>query len=206
MIEVGCTVQTLYLRSREAIKTCKSLQPIDDEETVLEIRDDSRVKAYISQNNKLVKFIPKRIGERLPNLVLFLMNNCSLTIVRDTHFKDLRHLSLVDLSSNQIATVEPGSFKDLTRLKTLDLSSNKIETLDEKMFANLARLEVVDLSSNRIRTLSPKTFTIQGGQLYEVYLLDNVCIKLNYRDPYGNFDRLKNDLRRSCSGSQSYLY
>lgn len=184
------------------IKTCFIEESNEEEDTVLGTTNDLDVLAFISQKNKLVKFIPKSIGEKLPNLKYFFMNGCSLTIVRDYHFKDMRQLRLLNLDSNRIATIERGSFNDLTRLKTLYLGTNQLETLDEKLFATMTGLQHIDLSFNKLKVLSPRTFPISGGRLSEVLLEGNVCTYINFSTQYSSWRVFNNNLRILCQSSE----
>lgn len=192
--QIPCTLETRY-SSGHLINICFINQAIDDEETVLGTEVDQAVVIFSSQYRKDVKFIPKRIGQKLPNLTSFFVNNCSLTIVRDYNFKDLTNLRVLDLTDNQIVTIESAAFKDQTELKYLNLMNNRIETLDVYIFKTMTELEAIDLRFNLIKVLSPQTFTIPGENLKDVYLAGNICIRKNYKY---SLNKLINDLKTKC--------
>lgn len=103
----------------------------------------------------------------------------------------------MDLSGNNIATVETGAFKDLVNVEWLELDRNRITTLDKHIFTTMVNLEKLYLFRNKIKTLSPTTFEISGGKLKVVALKLNVCVNDNFglNDLY----RLKPYLEKHCA-------
>ncbi|XP_076105929.1 protein slit-like [Mytilus galloprovincialis] len=64
----------------------------------------------------------------------------------------------LELSYNEITTLDRTFFKVLTALKDLDLGENKIGMLDANVFEDLTTLEDLDLSINEITTLDANIF------------------------------------------------
>eukprot|EP01052_Picozoa_sp_SAG31_P021774 SAG31_NODE_1700_length_7499_cov_2.107973_6_plen_846_part_01 len=75
-------------------------------------------------------------------------NGCGLTAV-PAALGQLRQLAYLDLSGNQIVSVDGEAFENLTMLTTLDLSSNQITAVPEA-FENLTMLTSLLLSRNQI--------------------------------------------------------
>lgn len=178
-------------------------QTIDSESYVLGSPADASVERFHCDHNDDMKFLPRLIGEKFPNLYQIWILRCGLTVLRNHYFEKMENLDSMYLDSNQIASIESEAFRDLTSLTTLDLHNNVIETLPEKLFKTMTSLENILLNSNRINKLSPTIFTIPGGQLKKVQLGWNVCIHENYySDDYesNSFKQLKSDLRTKCTG------
>ena len=78
--------------------------------------------------------------------------------LREVDFSDLKQLIALDLSTNQITSLERKHFSGLEKLKYLNLKGNKIESIEENVFSSLKNLEVLDLSWNMIEKLSANSF------------------------------------------------
>lgn len=83
-----------------------------------------------------------------------------------------KNLQIIDLSYNQIKSIDPAIFKDLTNLVSLSLDFNHLTTLDTTTFKGLTSLQDLHLSSNQLINLEPTIF--EG------------LISLNKIDLYGN--------------------
>ncbi|XP_065191618.1 uncharacterized protein LOC135822720 [Sycon ciliatum] len=86
-------------------------------------------------------------------------------------------LATLDLSFNNISSLQAGSFAGLSNLRTLDLSFNQLSTLTTEVVNGLANLETLDLSFNRLSSLSAgvfkgmdklKTLQIQGAFFQQI--------------------------------------
>lgn len=161
----------------------------------------SEVKTNVEQfeiiYNREVKFLPRNIGEKFPNLKEFRVLNCGLTVVRIHYFKNMQNLKRLMCSFNEITTLEAGAFEDLVNLRWLKFDNNLIETLDAKLFATMMNLEDIRLNDNKIKFLSPETFKIPGGKLDYVLLKSNVCINDYFYS--ATFDKLERKIRQNCS-------
>ncbi|CAL8237086.1 unnamed protein product [Boreogadus saida] len=69
-----------------------------------------------------------------------------------------RALQVLQLSYNQISTLEAGDLEGLHQLKKLHLQHNLISSLHPRAFVGLTNLTVIDLSFNLLTSLSPATF------------------------------------------------
>ncbi|XP_045386021.1 toll-like receptor 9 [Lemur catta] len=90
------------------------------------------------------------------NFTLDLSRN-NLVTVQPEMFAQLSHLQCLCLSHNSISQAVNGSqFLPLTRLRMLDLSHNKLDLYHGRSFTELPRLEALDLSYNS------QPFSMQG--------------------------------------------
>ncbi|CAL8271096.1 unnamed protein product [Arctogadus glacialis] len=69
-----------------------------------------------------------------------------------------RALQVLQLSYNQISTLEAGDLEGLHQLKELHLQHNLISSIHPRAFVGLTNLTVIDLSFNLLTSLSPATF------------------------------------------------
>ncbi|KAF4523353.1 hypothetical protein B566_EDAN005507, partial [Ephemera danica] len=82
-------------------------------------------------------------------------------------------LKSLELSGNQIATLEGQPFANQARLHDLLLSHNKIPRVPVDAFVGLVKLQVLDLESNQIEDIHPDAFT-HFTQLEDLNLGNNV--------------------------------
>lgn len=155
------------------------------------------VEVFYLRINKYVKFLPRDMGEKFPNLKEFDSRQCSLTIIREFYLKSMRKLQALILIHNKIAIIEPEAFKDLVKVDKIWLHDNLIETLDEKLFSSMISLKHIYLQSNKIKFLGPETFKIPGASLEIVDLQENPCTGRIY-GVKGNLNKLKPDLIANC--------
>ncbi|XP_049947392.1 leucine-rich repeat-containing protein 15 [Schistocerca serialis cubense] len=99
------------------------------------------------------------------------------------------NVTYLDLSRNNIMTVDPAKLSGLTRLTRLDLSGNYISLLSAAAFSALVSLEELDLSGNRISRLAHVAadsllanltrlgrLSLAGNQLRELQELDGALV------------------------------
>ncbi|KAJ3599588.1 hypothetical protein NHX12_033544 [Muraenolepis orangiensis] len=76
-----------------------------------------------------------------------------------------RSLQVLQLSFNQISTLEAGHLKGLGQLKELHLHHNLLSSLHPQAFMGLTSLTVIDLRFNLLTSISPATFLSPRGGL-----------------------------------------
>lgn len=81
-------------------------------------------------------------------------------------------LSSLDLSGNQLRSLNTGSLESFVQLKSLDLSNNIISQIAEGSLRGLASLVSLDLSGNSVDTL-PSTIFQDTPELRQLKLINN---------------------------------
>lgn len=196
--EVFCAFQRELAITTKMLESCVfNKQTVDSEDIVLGSPLNTTVKRFSIYQNEKVKFLPRHIGVKLPNLAEIHASFCGLKSVRDYYLKDMKNLEVLILSSNEIATIEPEAFKDLINLKWLSLNYNFIQTIDKKIFATMVNLQDLDLKGNKIKFLIPTTFEASGVKPYSVDLKENICIDHLYLPK--EVANLDEDIKAKCS-------
>ncbi|XP_023170260.2 chaoptin isoform X1 [Drosophila hydei] len=70
------------------------------------------------------------------------------------------HLVEIELSYNALERLEPQTFHNLGDLQTLNLQSNRLRSIGRHAFYNLEFLRYIDLSYNRLSNISHAAFTV----------------------------------------------
>lgn len=70
------------------------------------------------------------------------------------------HLVEIELSYNALERLEPQTFHNLGDLQTLNLQSNRLRSIARHAFHNMEFLRYIDLSHNRLSNISHAAFTI----------------------------------------------
>ncbi|XP_033127346.1 leucine-rich repeat-containing protein 15-like [Anneissia japonica] len=94
---------------------------------------------------------------------------------------------ILDLSGNQISSIERNNFARFVQLEKLYLNSNVIQALHPHAFDGLINLTVLDLATNRLLNIPPRTFT-DTRLLQILNLTDN---NLRAPPPVGHLKRLQ---------------
>lgn len=196
--EVFCTFKRELAITTKMLDSCMfNKQSVDSDDIVLGSPINATVKRFSIYQNEKVKFLPRLIGKKLPNLTEIHASFCGLKTVRDYFFKDMQNLEVLILSSNEISTIEPDAFRDLVYLKWLSLNYNFIQTIDKKIFATMVNLEDLDLKGNKIKFLTPITFEASGVKPFSVDLKENICIdKLYLPKEIASLDK---DIKANCT-------
>lgn len=120
--------------------------------------------------------------EETPNTTTVTMNDLNLTSINSEDISKWKHLTLLDVSynnlkklpnrflsgcdtlfslaliENEITEFEIDTFAALSSLTVLYLSSNRILTLDRDLFKPLINLKQLSLDNNRLQTVDPYLF------------------------------------------------
>ena len=125
-----------------------------------------KATAFLSINDKLKKldfgfnFLISidSAFQRLSNLEVLKLNDNNLTKLESETFQDLENLLELDLSYNNLETLQM-TFQDLENLLELDLSYNNLETLQNDVFAGLHSLSTLDLTDTFLRSIQERAFS-----------------------------------------------
>ena len=90
------------------------------------------------------------------NLATLDLSSNQLETLEPHALSGLPNLSQLDISGNQLLTVHPAAFSNNTNLLILDLSSNKLWELPTAI-SGLINLQTIDLSQNQISRLDTRT-------------------------------------------------
>lgn len=95
---------------------------------------------------------------KLENLHKVVLRDCGLETIHTDAFNGLKIVIEIDLSSNNIRTLQPGTFSETQRLRVVLLNQNRLKVLENNLFVNLVFLQKVLLSNNRLEYIGEKTF------------------------------------------------
>lgn len=113
-----------------------------------------------------VKYMPNKVGNTFNKLKILILRDCGLKKLSKDDFVTLEELFEIQISGNEISSIDAGVFDELTLLKSLNLSENKIKVLPSKIFAMLRALVSLDLSKNSLTALKsdflPSTNVIEN--------------------------------------------
>ncbi|KAL0853154.1 hypothetical protein ABMA27_012914 [Loxostege sticticalis] len=105
--------------------------------------------------------------------ILQLSENQIHTIERDA-FLELNGLERLDLSRNELTAISRRTFRGLTALKSLHLDGNQLKCVDEKALEHLKSLEVLTLNNNNLTYLALEPAAIT--RLHTLRLTDNPVV------------------------------
>ena len=88
------------------------------------------------------------------------LNHNAIWSIESGSLTSVPRLELLKLSGNLLSSLTKNQsiFRELSSLQELDLSSNQIHTLESLCFVGLKALEVLNLSSNALWNLQSATF------------------------------------------------
>ncbi|KAJ8000452.1 hypothetical protein DPEC_G00180270, partial [Dallia pectoralis] len=105
-------------------------------------------------SNKNLSSLPKGLPKETTELYLD-GNKFTQVPVELTNFK---HLTLIDLSNNQISTLSNHSLNNMTELLTLILSYNRLRCIPVRAFDGLKSLRLLSLHGNDISVIPEGAF------------------------------------------------
>ncbi|XP_068086048.1 chaoptin [Anabrus simplex] len=125
-----------------------------------------RIRHLAIANNRF-SFFPAELIASLQFLEYVDLSGNDLKSVEELDFARLPRLRILLLSRNQIEAVSESAFHNSTQLQVLDLSSNKLERLGERTFEGLARIEMLNLENNILAELPDSIFERSRLQMLE---------------------------------------
>lgn len=98
----------------------------------------------------------------------------NLTSLPEDYFEGISAISEVDFSGNRFRSV-PSALKDLSEVTTINLSSNQLDTIDMTDVSVFGRLRKLDVSANKITQIAPSVPQFSLTQLRQIDLsLNNI--------------------------------
>ncbi|XP_025766317.1 toll-like receptor 13 [Oreochromis niloticus] len=128
------------------------------------------------RSNKL-SFVNAYLFKLCINVTELDLTNNQIKYIHDDAFRSLKNLRILTLSKNRLPLV-PAATRNLPSLSELDLSTNNISTLDCHDFTNQTKLRKLYLYQNSITALKPCLFKDLKG-LETLKLQTNQITKLN---------------------------
>jgi Leucine-rich repeat (LRR) protein len=92
------------------------------------------------------------------NITIFDFNSNLITKITADLFSYFTSLIQLDLSYNNIQTIEDLAFNDLEYLKVLELNGNLIKSINKLTFHGLSAIEQLNLRDNKISSISDDSF------------------------------------------------
>ncbi len=112
--------------------------------------------AIESLTNEAIQLSNEKIFSMLENIEL---PDNKLTELKQTDFQNMINLSKLDVSGNQIQTIEAKTFNSQRKLTKLDLNKNVLTKINVDMFQGLAYLNHIILSHNKISFVEANSFS-----------------------------------------------
>ncbi|XP_035767231.1 toll-like receptor 3 [Neolamprologus brichardi] len=128
------------------------------------------------RSNKL-SFVNAYLFKLCTNVTELVLTDNKIKYIHDDAFRSLKNLRILTLSKNRLPLV-PAATRNLPTLSELDLSTNNISTLDCHDFTNQTKLRKLYLYQNSITALKPCLFKDLKG-LQTLKLQTNQITKLN---------------------------
>lgn len=119
---------------------------------------------HIDASNNLISYVPSEIN-MLSNLKILDLNHNKLSSECLPLFIDMRHLTELNLSYNQLTKLP--NCTDCKNLTHLILGFNKIDDMENEYFLTLPKLSLLSLKNNKIAELCPNL-----GDLTNLAILD----------------------------------
>lgn len=102
------------------VKTCfmDQMTAIDTNDVNVSTRDDS-VGGLDLSNNKNIFYLPLKVGENFPNLIVYAAPDCSIKEISKDNFKGLTKLKYLGLGGNHLETIANEIFSEIQSLQVL---------------------------------------------------------------------------------------
>lgn len=107
----------------------------------------------LMNNRVTLKALPKRFLANLKKLEEVSIQ-CNLSVLPEDTFAGSSNLKILHLQNNALEKIPAGLLQSQHQLEELDLSDNEIITLDDQLFSKTSSLKILRLSQNRLTTIS----------------------------------------------------
>ncbi|XP_054706574.1 protein halfway-like [Uloborus diversus] len=101
-------------------------------------------------SNGTVKVVQHDDLRHFPNLKHLNLSHNQIMSIQDEAFKFQNYLEVLDLSWNNLSAVPDRVFEGLKFLRNLSLAHNKLQAIENKIFDDFCSLEFLDLSHNHL--------------------------------------------------------
>lgn len=162
-IETMCKAKNLKVTEKWS-----KLFPLDFDN--VNVTKKSITSLVISQ--QIAIFLPYQISTKFPDLEEIVVDDSKLSALLTSDFTGLLKIKIIQITNNNITTIESDVFNNLQLLENLDLSSNEIRMLPAHIFASLSNLKVLNLSYNKLSRFEVKLLPNQN-KIDQFYLNGN---------------------------------
>lgn len=94
----------------------------------------------------------------LVNLHKLTLRECAIEWIDIDAFSGLKIIIEIDLSGNNIRSLQAGIFHETHRLRVLLMNHNRMRVLENELFVNLTYLQKVSFSNNKLEQIEERTF------------------------------------------------
>lgn len=125
------------------------------------IKENIELDIFKISNNPLLRHLPVEgfnCSAEQFNIYLFDASNCGLEEIYDDSLKTFTALSVINLSGNNIKSLNNKVFSVCPKLVELNLANNMLTTLDIKVFEKNNELGKLNLRGNPLKVLSAEVF------------------------------------------------
>lgn len=121
--KVVCDKIENYTWSVGEQKTCymESNATMIDADNFVVFPSDFSIKGISFEDNKKISFLPIKMSETFPDLLIYYAPHCSIKSVSFENFKSLKRVREVYLYNNQIERINTNTFQDLISLEYVSL-------------------------------------------------------------------------------------
>lgn len=104
--------------------TCRIEEKIDSKGFEFSNEDvlDELVHAISFSGNSEISYLPDKVYEKFPKILMFDAKNCKISTIEKSNFEKLFNLTAVDLSQNLISYVPLDVFEDSQNLQVINMS------------------------------------------------------------------------------------
>lgn len=148
---------------------------------------------YLNLARNLIHSLPKNVFRHLTNLKVLDVSHNQIQTIDSGCFTGLKLLHFLSLDFNRILQVPQNVFEEVHNLKSLHLEYNHINYLNESSFNGLqGSLELLSLSGNFLRNVPTKA--LQSMENLLILYLNNNAIDRIREDSFVNFGQNLTDL------------
>lgn len=155
-MEVQCIFEDLS-RNGQAYYQCEMtsieiMEPNMEIETFkgthLKLKSDADVEG-LWINSQVVKFLPKNLHKKFPNLKFLWMYNVGLEAISKKDLAGLKKLEIISFSTNKLTSLPDNLFEDMKNVREIYFNYNHIELLSSKLLDPIENtLEVACFKGN----------------------------------------------------------
>lgn len=109
---------------------------------------DETIRELNFFGNKKIEVLPIHVAKRIPELLRYNANDCSLTNIYRKNFQGLIKLDQLHLFQNKIEVIRSDTFQDLVRCTQITLHKNRIKSMNGLAFQYQPVLHRLNVEGN----------------------------------------------------------